>query len=80
MAVRTLVVITGCLFMMQGVAQAEPKDIEICAACHGIDGSGVGYDYVPIIAGTPAAHLEEALYAYKDGARNCIGWWMPSPR
>ena len=73
MAVRTLVVITGCLFMMHGVAQAEPKDIEICAACHGIDGSGVGYDYVPIIAGTPAAHLEEALYAYKDGARKCIG-------
>ncbi|MEJ2128445.1 MAG: c-type cytochrome [Woeseiaceae bacterium] len=45
----------------------------MCAACHGEDGEGVGYDYVPIIAGTPAAHLEEALFAYKDGARHCVG-------
>jgi sulfide dehydrogenase cytochrome subunit len=52
---------------------AAPDKIEICAACHGKDGEGVGYDYVPIIAGTPAAHLEEALFAYKDGARNCVG-------
>lgn len=52
---------------------ATPDNIEVCASCHGEDGEGVGYDYVPIIAGTPAAHLEEALFAYKDGARNCVG-------
>lgn len=52
---------------------ATPDNIQVCAACHGQDGEGVGYDYVPIIAGTPAAHLEEALFAYKDGARNCVG-------
>jgi cytochrome subunit of sulfide dehydrogenase len=50
-----------------------PANIEVCAACHGKDGAGVGFDYVPIIAGTPAAHLEEALFAYKDGARKCVG-------
>lgn len=56
-----------------GVAHAEPRNIQVCAACHGEDGAGVGFDYVPIIAGTPAAHLEEALFAYKDGARRCVG-------
>lgn len=47
--------------------------IEVCAECHGRDGSGAGFEYVPIIAGTPAAHLEEALFAYLDGARKCVG-------
>ena len=73
MAVRIFIVFAGCLSLVQGIAQAEPRNIEICAACHGVDGSGVGYDYVPIIAGTPASHLEEALFAYKDGARHCVG-------
>ena len=73
MAVRIALVFAGCLFLLQGMVYAEPRNIEVCAACHGEDGSGVGYDYVPIIAGTPAAHLEEALFAYKDGARNCVG-------
>lgn len=59
---------------MASAAFAEaPANIEICAACHGKDGAGVGFDYVPIIAGTPASHLEEALFAYKDGARRCVG-------
>lgn len=61
------------LLALAGTAQAEPEMIEVCAACHGEDGSGAGFPYVPIIAGTPAAHLEEALYAYQDGARNCVG-------
>ena len=43
-----------------------------CMACHDTDGSGVGKAFVPIIAGIPAAHLEEALFAYKDGARSCV--------
>jgi len=73
MAARTMLLLAGGLFLLQGVARAEPRNIDICAACHGVDGSGVGYDYVPIIAGTPAAHLEEALFAYKDGARHCVG-------
>jgi len=46
-------------------------DLAVCASCHGADGSGAGFDHVPILAGTPAAHLEEALYAYQDGARRC---------
>ena len=55
------------------LAFAEPENLQLCAACHGEDGSGAGFPYVPIIAGTPAAHLEEALFAYQDGARRCVG-------
>lgn len=67
-----VIVLTG-LLALAGTARSEPAMIEVCAACHGEDGSGAGYPYVPIIAGTPAAHLEEALYAYQDGARRCVG-------
>jgi cytochrome c553 len=27
---------------------------------------------VPVIAGIPAGHIEEAIYAYVDGARSCV--------
>lgn len=68
-----------CAFAFAGLtliaapASAEPAMIEVCAACHGEDGSGAGFEFVPIIAGTPASHIEEALYAYQDGARRCVG-------
>ncbi len=63
----------GCLFVGGNIAIAEPENLAICVDCHGEDGSGAGFDYVPIIAGTPAAHLEEALFSYQDGARRCVG-------
>lgn len=61
------------LLVSANLAFAEPENLAVCAACHGDDGSGAGFPYVPIIAGTPAAHLEEALFAYQDGARRCVG-------
>jgi len=54
--------------MLPGHAVA---DHALCIACHGADGMGYGNFSIPIIAGIPAAHIEEALYAYKDGARQC---------
>ena len=69
----TIALVLGVLFSISGIARAEPAQLEVCAACHGEDGSGAGFAYVPIIAGTPAAHLEEALFAYLDGARRCVG-------
>lgn len=42
-----------------------------CIACHGADGMGYGNFSIPIIAGIPPVHIEEALFAYKDGARQC---------
>jgi len=67
------VIAMGSLVVGGKLANAEPENLAVCAACHGEDGSGAGYPYVPIIAGTPASHLEEALFAYQDGARNCVG-------
>ena len=65
-------VVALCGFMaISHFAHAEPAMIAVCAGCHGADGAGVGLDNVPIIAGTPAAHFEEAVYAYQDGARKC---------
>ncbi len=56
-----------------GAALAEvPAQLELCAECHGPEGRGVGFDRVPIIAGTPVSHLEEAMFAYRDGARRCV--------
>lgn len=60
------------LVLLSGGLQAAPAILETCKACHDEDGTGVGRDYVPIIAGIPPAHIEEALYAYKDGARKCV--------
>ena len=34
-------------------AEKTSTVVEICIVCHGMDGSGVGFDDVPIIAGTP---------------------------
>jgi len=50
---------------------AAPAAVEVCAVCHAADGLGVGERLVPIIAAMPAVHIEEAIYAYKDGARRC---------
>lgn len=63
----------AAIILIGGLANGEAENLDICAACHGEDGSGTGLPYVPIIAGTPAAHLEEALFAYQDGARKCVG-------
>ena len=51
---------------------AAPATVEVCAECHGVDGMGRGRAMVPVIAGLPAGHVEEAIYAYVDGARVCV--------
>ena len=33
---------------------------------------GHGAPLIPIIAGMPAPHIEEAIFAYIDGARECV--------
>jgi cytochrome c553 len=67
---RMLAVLVSVL--LTGAAQAAPAIVEACKSCHAEDGAGVGKANVPIIAGMPAVHIEEALYAYKDGARQCL--------
>ena len=68
-----LAIAASSLLYVSAAAKEAPDKIDICVTCHGEDGSGVGIPYVPIIAGTPASHLEEAMYAYRDGARRCVG-------
>ena len=53
-------------------ASAAPAIVETCKSCHAEDGAGTGKKVVPVIAGMPAVHIEDALYAYKDGARQCL--------
>lgn len=50
---------------------AEPA-LQACFACHGEDGMGKADPMIPVIAGIPAPHIEEAIYAYVDGARQCV--------
>lgn len=50
---------------------AEPA-LDTCISCHGADGMGKADPMIPVIAGIPAAHIEEAVYAYVDGARQCV--------
>ena len=59
------------MLLVWATAPAAPAIVAACKACHAEDGSGVGKRFVPVITGTPAVHIEEALYAYKDGARQC---------
>ncbi len=51
---------------------AEAVTLDACIECHGADGLGQGNPMIPVIAGMPAGHIEEAIYAYVDGARQCV--------
>lgn len=60
------------------VADLQPAGAETvaplttgCADCHGVDGLAAENLDAPVIAGMPAVHIEEAIYAYRDGARQC---------
>ena len=45
-----------------------------CVGCHGADGVSSPMPDVPIIAGIDAIVQEDALFAYRDGGREC---WPP---
>lgn len=69
---KTSTLLALLLIGAAGTAQAVPAIVEACKSCHAEDGAGVGKANIPVIAGMPAVHIEEALYAYKDGARQCV--------
>lgn len=58
-------------FLLPGIALASPALTTGCADCHGADGLAAENLDAPVIAGMPAVHIEEAIYAYRDGARQC---------
>lgn len=59
------------LILLPGLAAAEPALTTGCQDCHGVDGLATENLDAPVIAGIPATHIEEAIYAYRDGARQC---------
>ncbi len=51
---------------------AAPKQIEICASCHGENEMGSRDGGYPAIAGLPAAYIRAQLKAYRHGARDNV--------
>jgi len=60
------------LIALPVLALARPDVIDACAECHGADGMGKGDPMTPVLAGIPAGHVEEAIFAYIDGVRRCV--------
>ena len=61
----------SCLVPLFLPAIAFASIVDACIACHGADGMGKSDPTYPVIAGIPAGHIEEALFAYVDSARKC---------
>lgn len=59
------------ILLMPASVLASLPILDTCAECHGTDGMGQGIPMVPVIAAIPAEHIEDAIFAYQDGARRC---------
>lgn len=70
--VRSVALLPGLLLLARALAAPPATVTEVCSTCHGEDGAGSSEKAIPIIAGVPAPHLEEAMYSYQDGARQCV--------
>ena len=66
-----MLVVSILLFAATPLVAAEDA-LQACFDCHGADGMGKADPMIPVIAGMPAPHIEEAIYAYVDGARQCV--------
>lgn len=53
----------------EGNVEAGKQKSQVCQACHGPDGNGVGDPQYPVLAGQYADYLVRALKDYKSGAR-----------
>jgi len=52
-----------------GDVEAGKQKAQVCQACHGVDGNGIGDGQYPLIAGQYADYLVFALKSYKIGTR-----------
>jgi sulfide dehydrogenase cytochrome subunit len=63
------------LIALSGPALGDAaQHMPTCVGCHGADGVSSPMPDVPIIAGIDAVVQEDALFAYRDGGREC---WPP---
>lgn len=65
-------VLCASLSILSVSALASSLSLDACIGCHGVDGMGKSDPTYPVIAGMPAGHIEEAIFAYIDGARRCV--------
>ncbi len=73
MMLRTLIVAlllaASPMLLAQGNVEAGRTKAQICQACHGIDGNGVGDGQYPLIANQYEDYLVKSLHDYRSGAR-----------
>lgn len=60
---------TSAMAAEPGNVEAGQRKAQVCQACHGPDGNGIGDDQYPLLAGQYADYLEKALRDYKSGVR-----------
>lgn len=53
-----------------GDPEAGKAKSQICQACHGVDGNGIGDPQYPLLAGQYADYLVKALRDYRSGERD----------
>lgn len=63
--------VLGVMFFTCSAMADVSQSLPVCAGCHGSDGATGGTPDAPIIAGIAVEVQEDALYAYKEGARKC---------
>ena len=56
----------------QGDIEAGKAKSQICQACHGADGNGIGDPQYPLIAGQYADYLAHSMRAYQTGERQNV--------
>jgi cytochrome c553 len=53
----------------KGDAERGREKSQVCQACHGVDGNGIGDPQYPLLAGQYEDYLAYALRAYQKGDR-----------
>ena len=64
--------LSATVWMLSSSVFGAVLSLDVCIGCHGEDGMGKSDPTYPVIAGTPIGHIEEAIFAYIDGARRCV--------
>ena len=73
MKLKALVLAAALLLPFAAFAadiEAGKAKSQICQACHGADGNGIGDPQYPLIAGQYADYLAKSLRDYKSGVRD----------
>ena len=66
-----LLLASAAAFAAGDVERGREKS-QVCQACHGPDGNGVGDPQYPVIAGQYTDYLTHAMTSYKTGERSNV--------